>query len=289
MKKIVFLTYLILSSTFSFAQKKGKDYVVKIKTEFGEMVAILYDETPKHKANFIKLTQEHYYDSLLFHRIIEGFMIQGGDPDSKNAKPDQHLGNGGPRYTIDAEILPKYFHEKGALAAARLGDQQNPTKASSGSQFYIVDGTTYSAEELRLDDSKLNATMPKYLQDPKNKQVYDSLMAFARANDMKGYRSYLGKIQPRVEKATGTSLSKEIKPERLQPYTTIGGAPHLDDNYTVFGKVIRGLEVIDKIAAQPTGEAHRPVKDIRMRVSVEEMSKKKIAKEYGYRYPEEKK
>jgi peptidyl-prolyl cis-trans isomerase B (cyclophilin B) len=114
-------------------------------------------------------------------------------------------------------------------------------------------------------------------------------MAFARANDMKGYRSYLGKIQPRVEKATGTSLSKEIKPERLQPYTTIGGAPHLDDNYTVFGKVIRGLEVIDKIAAQPTGEAHRPVKDIRMRVSVEEMSKKKIAKEYGYRYPEEKK
>src|SRR6476620_3264383 len=110
------------------AQKK--DHVVTIKTKFGDMVAILYDETPKHKENFIKLAKEHYYDSLLFHRIIDGFMIQGGDPDSKKAPAGQHLGNGGPGYTVEAEFRPNLFHEKGALAAARLGDQMNPTKAS---------------------------------------------------------------------------------------------------------------------------------------------------------------
>ena len=129
---------MIMLSLTGCTQKK--DHVVTIKTKFGDMVAILYDETPKHKENFIKLAKEHYYDSLSFHRIIEGFMIQGGDPDSKRAKPGQRLGNGGPGYTVEAEINPKFFHEKGALSAARLSDQVNPTKASSGSQFYIVQG-----------------------------------------------------------------------------------------------------------------------------------------------------
>src|SRR3954467_4688349 len=123
-----------LAAFFIFISMTGctqkKDYVVTIKTKFGDMVAILYDETPKHKANFIKLAKEHYYDGLLFHRVIEGFMIQGGDPESKNAKPGQRLGNGGPGYTIEAEFNPKFFHEKGALSAARLSDQMNPTKAS---------------------------------------------------------------------------------------------------------------------------------------------------------------
>ena len=111
--------------------------VVTIKTQHGDMVAILYDETPKHKENFIKLAKQHYFDSTLFHRVIQGFMIQGGDPDSKKAKPGEPLGMGGPGYTVDAEINPKFFHEKGARSAARLGDDQNPTKASSGSQFYV--------------------------------------------------------------------------------------------------------------------------------------------------------
>src|SRR5690242_317617 len=138
MRNPIFVIVLLLFFLGACAQKK--DFLVKIKTNYGEMVAILYDETPKHKQNFIKLAKEHYLDSTLFHRVIEGFMIQGGDPISKHAGPGMSLGNGGPGYTIQAELNPKFFHKKGALAAARLGDDQNPSKASSGSQFYIVQG-----------------------------------------------------------------------------------------------------------------------------------------------------
>jgi peptidyl-prolyl cis-trans isomerase B (cyclophilin B) len=271
------------------AQDKGKDYIIRIKTEYGDMVAILHDETPKHKANFIKLAREHFYDSLLFHRVIDGFMIQGGDPDSRKAAPGKRLGMGGPGYTIDAEILPQYFHERGALAAARLGDQQNPTRASSGSQFYIVDGKVTTEDILKIDEQKLNPLIQKYFQDPNNKPVYDSVVAFARAQDMDGYQQYMAKIRPRIEKATGGSAEKTLTPERIKAYTTVGGAQQLDDTYTVFGKVIKGLDVLDKIAAAPKDRAERPLKDIRMTVTVEEMSRKKITKEFGYTYPEPKK
>src|SRR5688572_740856 len=139
MKRSTYLIiFTLLLSMESCSQKT--DYVVTIKTNHGDMIAILYDETTKHKENFIKFVKEHYFDNLLFHRVIQGFMIQGGDPQSKGAGPGQRLGNGGPGYTIPAEINPKFFHEKGALSAARLGDEANPTKASSGSQFYIVQG-----------------------------------------------------------------------------------------------------------------------------------------------------
>lgn len=253
------------------------------------MVAILYDETPKHKQNFIKLAKEHYFDSLLFHRVIEGFMIQGGDPDSRHAQSGQRLGQGGPGYTIDAEFNPKYFHEKGALSAARLGDAQNPSKASSGSQFYVVHGTPMKEADLKVDQLKLNTAMQQYFQDPANRPAYDSIVRFYRAGDMEGYQDYMLKLKPRVEKATGISAEKEISPEKLKAYTTVGGAPHLDGEYTVFGKVIKGLDVIDKIAAQPKDPSDRPLEDIRMMVTVEEVSKKKIEKEYGYTYPEIKK
>lgn len=253
------------------------------------MVAILYDETPKHKENFIKLAKEHFYDGLLFHRVIEGFMIQGGDPQSKNAQPGQRLGNGGPGYTIDAEINPKFFHEKGALSAARLGDEMNPAKASSGSQFYIVQGKKYTEAELKTDPQKFSAGLQQFFQKPENKQYYDSLGTFYRNGDMKGYESYIVSLKPVVEQQLGIKLDKEISPEMLKAYTTVGGAPHLDGGYTVFGKVIHGLDVIDKIAAVPKGQADRPVEDVRMTVTVEEMSKKKIEKLYGYTYPDEKK
>jgi peptidyl-prolyl cis-trans isomerase B (cyclophilin B) len=266
------------------AQSK-KDYVVTIKTKYGDMVAILYDETPKHKENFIKLAKEHYFDSLLFHRVIQGFMIQGGDPDSKNAQPGQRLGSGGPGYTVDAEFNPKYFHEKGALSAARLGDQQNPTKASSGSQFYIVQGTPMTEDELRTDQVKLNQAMGQFFQNPANRPAYDSIVGLYQSNDMKGYQAMLMKLKPRVEKETGIKMDKDISPEKLKAYTTVGGAGNLDGGYTVFGKVIKGLEIIDKIAAQPTN-SERPVEDIRMTVTVEELPKKKIEKLYGYQYPE---
>lgn len=276
----------ILSAIFIItgcAQKK--DYVVTIKTKYGDMVAILYDETPKHKENFIKLAKEHYFDSLLFHRVIEGFMIQGGDPESKNVRPGQRLGNGGPGYTIDAEFNPKFFHEKGALSAARMGDQVNPAKASSGSQFYIVQGTKYKEADLKIDNAKLGQCIQQFLQMPDNQHLYDTLSKLYQSN-IEAYQAMIVSLVPQMEKATGIKLEKDIPVEQLTAYTTVGGAPHLDGGYTVFGKVIKGLDVIDKIAAQPKDGADRPVENIMMMVTVEEMSKKKIEKEYGYTYPD---
>lgn len=287
MKKIlVFLfgAFLIFSGC-----AQNKDYLVTIKTPYGDMVAILYDETPQHKANFVKLAKEHYFDSLLFHRVIQSFMIQGGDPDSKTAKPGQRLGTGGPAYTIPAEFNSKFYHEKGALSAARMGDAQNPTKASSGSQFYVVQGKQWSEADLKFDQGKFNLAMQKYFENPANKGAYDSLFNIYRSGDIQLYEEFLKKLKPRVEKETGMQTDKEVSAEVVKIYSTIGGAPHLDGQYTVFGKVIKGLEVIDKIAAQPVDEADRPVEDIRMVVTVEEMSRKKIEKEYGYKYPEVKK
>lgn len=267
---------------------KNEDYVVNIKTEYGDMVAILYDETPKHKANFIKLAKEGYFDGTLFHRIIPGFMIQGGDPESKNAAPGAQLGKGGPGYTVDAEFNPKFYHEKGALSAARMGDQVNPTKASSGSQFYIVQGTTYKEDDLTLDINKLHMGLRKMSEDSVNQPLFDSLNAVYQSGDMEGYMNMQKGLVDRVEKATGIKAVKDISPEQLKAYTTVGGAPHLDGAYTVFGKVIDGLDVIDKIAAQEKDQFDRPKKDIKMTVTVDIMKKKKIEKEYGYHYPEDK-
>ena len=290
MKKIFYPFILILSISSGCAQKS--DHVVTIKTNFGEMVAILYDETPKHKQNFLKLAREHYYDSLLFHRVMEGFMIQGGDPQSKNSPKGARLGNGGPNYTIEAEINPKLFHEKGALSAARLGDQVNPTKASSGSQFYIVQGTKYSEADLKkmsTDPQKFSMALQQFFQKAENKAYTDTLQTFYRNGDRAGYEAYLMKIKPEVEKQVGIKVDREFSPEMIQAYTTAGGAPHLDGGYTVFGKVIKGFEVIDKIASQPRDEANRPVDDVWMVITVEELPLKKIEKLYNYKYPEVKK
>lgn len=262
------------------------DQVVTIKTEYGNMVAILYDETPKHKENFIKLAKEHYFDSLLFHRVIEGFMIQGGDPESKKAAENQRLGNGGPGYTIPAEFNPKLFHEKGALSAARLGDAMNPEKASSGSQFYIVQGIKHTESQLKVDPEKFNRALQQFFQKPENQVYRDSINTFIQNRDEKGFQAYLENLRPLVEQQLGLSVNREVSPEVVKAYSTVGGTPQLDGQYTVFGKVIQGLDVIDKIAAVPRDMNERPLKDVRMSVSVEEMSRRKIEKTYGYTYPD---
>lgn len=284
---IILLTLFVIINLTGCAQKK--DHVVTIKTKFGDMVAILYDETPKHKANFIKLASEHYFDSLLFHRVIEGFMIQGGDPESKKAQPGQRLGNGGPGYTIDAEFNPKFFHEKGALSAARLGDAVNPTKASSGSQFYIVQGKKMSELEIKVDQQKFGMGLQQFFQKPENRSYYDSIAKLYQAGNQQAYEAYIMSLKPIVESQLGIKVDKDVSPELVKAYTTVGGTPMLDGQYTVFGKVIKGLEVIDKIAAQPRDGADRPTEDVRMFVTVEEMPKSKITKLYGYKFPEEKK
>jgi len=292
MKRI--LSVLSIVAFFLFTQcsnNSGSDYLVTIKTNQGDMVAILYEETPKHKANFIKLAKEHYFDSLLFHRVIEGFMIQGGDPDSKNAAPDQPLGMGGPGYTVDAEINSKFIHAKGALSAARLGDQQNPAKASSGSQFYIVQGRVTSQAELdglKIDQGKLNTCFQQMMQNPSNQPLIDTLNQIYMSGDMQAYQQKIYSLVPRLEKETGIKIYKEVSEEKIKAYSTVGGAPHLDGEYSVFGKVINGLDVIDKIARLQKGANDRPMEDIRMVVTVEEMPRKEIESKYGYKYPTQK-
>lgn len=292
MKRILSVLSLVAFFLLTQCSKdSGSDYLVTIKTNQGDMVAILYDETPKHKANFIKLAKEHYFDSLLFHRVMDGFMIQGGDPDSKNAEPGQQLGMGGPGYTVDAEINPKFFHEKGALSAARLGDQQNPTKASSGSQFYIVQGFVTPSTDLdglRIDQAKLNAAFQQMMQNPASQPLIDTLNQIYMSGDMQAYQKKIYSLVPQLEKQTGTKIYKEVSEDKIKAYTTVGGYPSLDGDYTVFGKVIGGLDVIDKIARIQRDQNNRPLEDLRMVVTVEEMPRKEIESKYGYKYPTQK-
>lgn len=288
MKKIPFLILLsLLLNGNTTAQKT--DYVVTIKTSFGDMVIILYDETPKHKQNFIKLAQEHYFDSLLFHRVINGFMIQGGDPNSKKAKTGTPLGNGGPGYTIEAEFNPKFYHKRGALAAARLGGPQNPLKASSGSQFYIVHGTVLpetAIGSLKFDQSKLNQAMQQFISKPENKAISDTLRILYTSGKADAFNAKVFSLVPEVEKVTGIKIINEISPDKIKDYTTIGGVPRLDNEYTVFGEVIKGLDVIDKIARLSKDQSDRPLEDVRMFVTIEQMPLEKIKNNYGYTYPQ---
>lgn len=287
MKKILVLSFFVVIVLSSCAQNED---VVTIKTSYGDIVAILYNETPKHKENFLKLAKEHFYDSTLFHRISKEFMIQGGDPDSRKATPGQQLGMGGPGYTLPAEILPKYFHERGAIAAARLGDDQNPKKESSGSQFYIVQGKVIPEQEYRdqygVDWSKLMIELQNMYQTGAHKQMFDSLTAIAQTGNRAAYQAKLASLAPRVEKITGKTVTKPISPERLKVYTTVGGTPFLDDQYTVFGKVIKGMDVVDKIAALQVDPAWRPTTDVRMTVTVKSMKRKEIEKKFGYKFAE---
>ena len=219
-------------------------------------------------------------------------MIQGGDPDSKKATAGQALGRGGPGYTVEAEIKPMFFHERGALSAARLADQMNPTKASSGSQFYVVQGkqiseTELTQLELSIRNTRKSNTLREIIMTPKYESVRNLVNQKQQAQDFDWLNSFFEKSDTLIKKEKPGYTSFSFSPQQKEYYTKFGGAPFLDGDYTVFGKVIKGLEVIDKIAQAPkTGE--RPTEDIRMFVTVEEMSRKKIEKEYGYVFPNKK-
>ena len=267
---------------------EGNDYLVTIKTDLGEMKAILYDETPQHKENFLKLVKEGFYDSLLFHRVINQFMIQGGDPNSKTATLDDRLGNGGPGYTVPAEILPKFYHVKGALSAARQPDQVNPEKASSGSQFYIVHGLVTPREQMEgIDQRKLFAAFRKLMSTQPDSELSKEYSAFLSDNptDNAGMQALVESTIDRLTEATGMAV--QMSAEMIEDYSTIGGYQYLDGEYTVFGRVIDGLDVIDKIAIVETRNPQsedRPIEDVRMFITVEEMSKADIAAKYGNPY-----
>ena len=275
LKYLLLLSFVVLGN--SCADKK--DYLVTIETKFGDMKLVLFDETPKHKSNFIKLAKSGRYDSTIFHRVIKGFMVQGGDIDAREE-------NSSSNETVPAEFVPKYYHKKGALAAARQGDQVNPEKASSWCQFYIVHGDQFSKGQLAVDQSKFTTKLRNFVELERNAELKEEIVNLYNSGDMKAYQEKVYSLIPEIEATYDVDLSKAYPADRLQDYTTVGGAPHLDDQYTVFGMVVEGLDVIDAIAGQATGAADKPLEDIVMKVSVEEMSKKKITKEYGYQYPE---
>jgi len=270
MHKLLLITLAFCSTLYS-KEGKTQETKVKISTEYGDMIAVLFDKTPKHRDNFIKLTKEHFYDGTLFHRVIKDFMIQGGDPNSKDAEMNAHLGNGGPGYTIPAEINADLFHKKGALSAARLGDNANPKRESSGSQFYIVQGKTYDIETLnamekRMVQSAKNNACRAFLSQAKNKMYLDRYQKLHQAKDQEGVKTLLAEIDPLLDHQA--HKSQDFSQAQQTAYSTVGGTPHLDHQYTVFGQIIEGLEIIDKIAATQTGKADRPIKDIKMTVTL---------------------
>ena len=220
MKKFSFLAIFLLTAVSVFSQRianqtkeRESGVRVEMRTTMGNITLLLYNDTPLHRDNFIKLVNENVYEGLLFHRVIDRFMIQAGDPKSKDAKPGTMLGDGTLGYTVPAEFLPNHFHKRGALCAARQGDQVNPRKESSSCQFYIAQGQVWGEADLNMMEQR---------------------------------------------------LGKKFTPEQRKAYTTVGGTPHLDGDYTVFGEVLKGMEVVDKIAAAPRDKYDRPLEDIRI-------------------------
>ncbi|MEI6754947.1 MAG: peptidylprolyl isomerase [Paludibacter sp.] len=267
MRKIILLLVLIVTIGISesCASKKYPGKVVRFETNYGNIVVRLYPETAKHRENFLKLVNSGFYDGVLFHRVISDFMIQAGDPDSKTAKSDATLGSGDVGYTIPAEfIYPKYFHRKGALAAAREGDQTNPLRASSGCQFYIVQGKTFTDSQLdeidHNNEQKLEAKLFQEIAKTKQDEVkkYQSERNQIKLNMLRD--SIISRVHIEMKAHPGLKMT----PLQREVYKTIGGTPHLDGEYTVFGEVLEGLDIVENISNVKTGANDRPVEDVKI-------------------------
>lgn len=235
---------------------------ITLVTTEGNISIRLYDETPQHRDNFVRLCQEGYYDGTLFHRVIRDFMIQGGDPDSRTATPSQMLGTGGPDYTIEAEIIPSLFHRRGTLAAARQGDEVNPERRSSGSQFYITWGQVYNEGQLRQLERQLTMMAEQQVFQRLAAEHKAQIMDLRRARDREGLMALQDQLaaQAKAEAKGAAGLSDAQR----DAYITVGGVPHLDGQYTVFGEVTEGLDIVERIQAAETRPGDRPVKDIRI-------------------------
>jgi cyclophilin family peptidyl-prolyl cis-trans isomerase len=243
----------------------NSDKMVLIKTKFGDMKVKLYNETPKHRDNFLKLTSSGFYNDLLFHRVINGFMIQGGDPDSKGASPQKRLGGGGPGYEIPAEINSNLFHKKGALAAARTGDNVNPERKSSGSQFYIVQGKAWNEPTMKLYEEKQKTLLLKAEATKITKVRQKEIDRLQKEDKKDSLEIVLGYIQKEAEKRVDVS-QYTFSSEKRKVYSTIGGTPQLDGAYTVFGEVVEGLNIIDSIANVKTAPGDRPIEDVKFQI-----------------------
>ena len=267
---IICLALIALTACSAGSKKQTNDMenekrtLVKLETTLGNITVALYNETPKHRDNFIKLVKEGVYDSTLFHRVIKQFMIQAGDPDSKNASDTAMLGSGDVGYTIPAEFNPKFFHRKGALAAARQGDDVNPEKASSGCQFYIVTGRKFTEPQLLGMENKINDQREEAIFDTLARQHMKEIYKMRKAGDHAGLLELQDTLEAQARELADKEEKFRFTPQQIKAYSTVGGAPHLDGAYTVFGEVTEGMEVVDNIEIARTNRADRPVENIRI-------------------------
>ena len=268
---LICLAFIALTACSAGSKKQTNHHMenekrtlVKLETTMGNITVALYNETPKHRDNFIKLVKEGVYDSTLFHRVIKQFMIQAGDPDSKNASYPAMLGSGDVGYTIPAEFNPKFFHKKGVLAAARQGDDVNPEKASSGCQFYIVTGRKFTEPQLLGMENKINEQREEALFDSLARQHMKEIYKMRKAGDNAGLLELQDTLEAQARELADKEEKFRFTPEQIKAYSTIGGAPHLDGSYTVFGEVTEGMEVVDNIEIAKTNRADRPVENIRI-------------------------
>ncbi len=246
------------------APASDADATVEFTTTEGNITVRLFGDTPRHRDNFLKLVREGYYDGVLFHRVIKDFMVQTGDPDSKDAPAGKMLGTGGPDYNIDAEIVyPRHFHKRGALAAARQGDQVNPDRKSSGSQFYIVTGKVYNDSTIGQIERQMQMAQKQQIFNDLAKEHKDSILAMRRNRDQAGLTALQDELVAITEKKAAENPAK-LTPEQREAYTTVGGTPHLDNQYTVFGEVISGMDVVEKIEKAETDGHDRPLTDVRI-------------------------
>lgn len=234
---------------------------VKITTTLGNITVRLYDETPLHRDNFLKLAKEGFYNGTLFHRVIRDFMIQGGDPDSKGAPAGKTLGMGGPDYTLEAEIKSGLFHRRGALAAARQGDEVNPERRSSGSQFYIVWGQTYNEGQLRQMARQMDMQRQQMLFQQLAAAHRKDIMQLRRVRNQAGLMALQEQLA-REAAEQAKALPPVLTDEQLKVYTTLGGTPHLDGQYTVFGEVVSGLDIVEQMQQAETLRGDRPKTDV---------------------------
>lgn len=256
--KYVFISFLVL--LWWGCEKKDPNRVT-IQTNFGDIEVRLYEETPRHRDNFLKLAKDGYYEGILFHRVIPHFMIQAGDPDSKRAKAGEALGGNSIDYLIDAEIRPEFFHKKGVLAAAREGDEVNPLKKSSGSHFYLVQGKVFRPSELDSLVVQINDRRRQTILNRLKKEREVELRAYELMKDQEN----LNLIEQEIKDQLSRLFEKEkltLTEAQRKAYTTVGGVPHLDGDYTVFGEVVEGQDVVDRIAALKRDERDRPLKDV---------------------------
>ena len=267
---IVLLTILVCSLTACKpGQKKEEDMEketkLKIETSAGDITVKLYNETPKHRDNFIKLVEDGTYEGTLFHRVIKDFMIQAGDPESKKAPKGKMLGAGDVGYTVPAEfVYPEYFHKKGALSAARQGDNVNPKKESSGCQFYIVTGKVYNDSTLLGMESQMNENKINVIFNTLAQKHMKEIYKMRKENDENGLYELQEKLFAQAQEEAAKQPEFHFTPEQVEAYTTVGGTPHLDGEYTVFGEVVEGMDIVDKIQQVKTDRSDRPEEDVKI-------------------------